>query len=413
VEQSTREHPKTSDFVFLHANKWQCASWAESHGCCCHEIPLTEGQPATGKRWRKGILKPPVEIEQENFVSENVQYQPCSDEATEHLGDPLRTRREIRGAKPQVLEKLKRYIQLRQKRSRKAPATCQVEATQHEKEILDKYHFCENIVGDDNGSHSWESWHSKKDTAAHLKMAEALIYTQIPVPAVYEYLMKDIFGATRFHLSAIVDMSTEQLSIQIKGCFKRYATEHNKSVFANWPYRSLQGGKRHRVLANLIIVLAEKAESIWNQLWEVREKAIQQGDSDKEASHAVLDKLARSGLPATRHWSAFLALDRLVALGIPCPYNSAAYCFIGPGAKKALYKLYPGFKGHDLHDLLIQLCDHVPAHILGHKRANQWNIRCLEHVLCEFQKFHMGVEFLSSGGEKGMLPRRKRKSFHG
>ena len=54
-----------------------------------------------------------------------------------------------------VDQELEKYINLRQARSVVAPCRLISEPTTHEANLLDKYHWCENISTDDCGSSSW------------------------------------------------------------------------------------------------------------------------------------------------------------------------------------------------------------------------------------------------------------------
>ena len=53
------------------------------------------------------------------------------------------------------IQELEKYINLRQARSVVAPCRLISEPTTHEANLLDKYHWCENISTDDCGSSSW------------------------------------------------------------------------------------------------------------------------------------------------------------------------------------------------------------------------------------------------------------------
>ena len=78
-----------------------------------------------------------------------------------------------------VDQELEKYINLRQARNVVAPCRLISEPMTHEANLLDKYHWCENISTDDCGSSSWAKWPDGMQRDDHCKIAAAILYSHL------------------------------------------------------------------------------------------------------------------------------------------------------------------------------------------------------------------------------------------
>lgn len=157
-------------------------------------------------------------------------------------------------------------------------------------------------------------------------------------------------------------MAQRDIPKLVKKGFSVYRKRYKRSPFKDWPFRTLQGnGGRALILTRLLIAVRDRSEDIWNALWDARAKAKSYGADAREQSKIALDTLAAQDLPATKQWSAFLALERVRELGTATPYNSDDYCLPGPNCKLALQTIFPSLSRGGYQQAMHRLFDAVPT----------------------------------------------------